>query len=153
MSVFPYLTQTEVWSKHLNCPNVKLEGNPWLAAANIYFCCGRGIPVEVGSTFYWRQKKISPFYNSIFPQTQYISFFSFLGLKKKRAVFNYKELCSAEMAKVIIPLHDHTGGDAVSGFSGQGKMSVWHKVEKRPQEQSSPFDACDCICTCQHMHH
>ena len=41
----------------------------------------------------------SLFYKSIFPQTQYISFFSFLGLKKKEAVFNFKVLCFAEMAK------------------------------------------------------
>ena len=60
----------------------------------------------------------SLFYKSIFPQTQYISFFAFLGLKKKKAVYNCKELCSAEMAKVITPLHVHAGADTVSCFFG-----------------------------------
>ena len=79
----------------------------------------------------------SLFYKSILPQTQYVSFFSFLGLKKKNAVFNCKELCSAEMAKMIISLHVQTGADAVSAFFAQGKMSVWRKVEKSPQEAIS----------------
>ena len=79
----------------------------------------------------------SLFCKSIFPQTQHISFFSFSGLKKKKAVFNYKEKCSAEMAKVIIPLQVHTDTDAVSGFFGQGKVSVWCKVEKIPHEAIS----------------
>ena len=72
----------------------------------------------------------SLFYDSNFPQTQYISFFSFVGLKKKKAVFNCKELCPAEMEKVIIPLHVHMGAEAVSGFFEQGKIFVWRKVEK-----------------------
>ena len=79
----------------------------------------------------------SLFYKSIFPQTQYISFFSFLGLKKKKAVFNCKELCPAEMEKVIIPLHVHTGAEVVSGFFQQGKIFVWRKVEKSLQEAIS----------------
>ena len=72
----------------------------------------------------------SLFCKSIFPQTQHISFFL-------KAVFNYKEKCSAEMAKVIIPLQVHTDTDAVSGFFGQGKVSVWCKVEKSPHEAIS----------------
>ena len=68
---------------------------------------------------------------------QYISFLSFLGLKKKKAPFNCKQLCSAEVAKVIILLHFNTGADAVTGFFGQGKISVWCKVEKRIQEAIS----------------
>ena len=62
----------------------------------------------------------SLFYNSIFPQTQYISFFSFLWLKKKKAVFNWKELPPAEMEKVIIPLYVHSGADGVPTCLGQG---------------------------------
>ena len=72
----------------------------------------------------------SLFYKFIFPQTQYISFFAFLRLKKKKAVFNCKELYSAEVAEVITPLHVHAGADTVSCFFGQGKISVWRKVEK-----------------------
>ena len=79
----------------------------------------------------------SLFYNSIFPQRQYISLFFFLGLKKKKAVFNCKELCSAEMAKVIMSLHFNTVVDAVSNFFGQGKISFLHKVEKSLQEAIS----------------
>ena len=68
---------------------------------------------------------------------QDISFLSFLGLKKKKAPCNCKELCSAEVAKVIILLHSNTGADAVTGFFGQGKIPVWHKVEKRLQDAIS----------------
>ena len=59
MSVFSYLAQMGLWSKFkiLNLPNVALEGNPWMAASNIYFYRGHGIPLEVCSTFYWRQRK------------------------------------------------------------------------------------------------
>ena len=91
------------------------------------------VPIILEIHFDWASI-YSLFYKSNFPQTQYISFFSLLGLKKKKAVFNYKELCSAEMAKVIIPLHVHAGADAASGFFRQGKISVWWKVEKSPQE-------------------
>ena len=60
-----------------------------------------------------------------------MSLFFFLGLKKKKAVFNCKELCSAEMVKLFIPLHVNTGVDAVSDFFGQGNISFWHKAEKK----------------------
>ena len=93
-------------------------------------CISVWIPLKIH--FDWASA-YSLFYNSIFPQTQYISFF-LLGLKKKKAIFNYKELCSAERAKVITPLHFHTGADTVSGFFGQGKIYVWCKVEKRLQQ-------------------
>ena len=67
----------------------------------------------------------SLFYKSIFPQTQYISLFSFLGLKKKKAVFDCKELRSPEMAKVIISLHVHTGVHTYL-FGAR-----WRKVHRR----------------------
>ena len=38
------------------------------------------------------------------------------------------------MAKVITPLHFHTGADTVSGFFEQGKISIWRKVEKSLQK-------------------
>ena len=99
---------------------------------------GKCIYVPILLEIHFDQASIySLFYKSIFPQTEYISFFSFLRLKKKRAAFNCKELCSADMAKVIIPLHVHIGADAVSGFFGQGKISVWRKVEKSPRVATS----------------
>ena len=63
--------------------------------------------------------------------------FSFLVLKKKRAVCNCKELCYAEIAKLAIPLHAHTCADVVSDFFGQERISVRGKVEKSPQEAVS----------------
>ena len=79
----------------------------------------------------------SLFYNSIFPQRPYISLLFFLGLEKKKAEFNCKGLCSAEMAKVIMSLYVNTGVDAVSDILSQGKISFWHNVEKSLQEAFS----------------
>ena len=42
-------------------------------------------------------------------------------MKKKKAVFNWKELRPAEMEKVIIPLYVHSGADGVSACLGQGR--------------------------------
>ena len=98
----------------------------------------KSMSVSILLEIHFHQASInSLFYNSIFPQRQYILLFSFLGLKKKKAVFNCKELYSAEMAKVIISLHANTGVDLVSDFFGQGKISFWHKVEKSLQEAIS----------------
>ena len=45
------------------------------------------VPIILDIHFDWASI-YSLFYKSNFPQTQYISFFSLLGLKKKKAVFN-----------------------------------------------------------------
>ena len=39
-----------------------------------------------------------------------------LGIKKKGDIFDWKSLCLKEVAEIIVPLHIHTGADAVSGF-------------------------------------
>ena len=53
-----------------------------------------------------------------------------LGIKKKRDIFDCKSLCSKEVAEIIVPLHIHTGADAVLGFYGHGKKSIFQSVVK-----------------------
>ena len=50
-----------------------------------------------------------------------------LGLKRKKSVLDCKKLCTAD-ASIIVPLHIHTGADAVSGFYGCGKKAVFGSV-------------------------
>ena len=47
-----------------------------------------------------------------------------LGIKRKNDIFDCKLLCSESDAEIIVPLHIHTGADAISGFFGHGKKSV-----------------------------
>lgn len=53
-----------------------------------------------------------------------------LGIKRKGSIFDCRSLCSPEMAQVIVPLHIHTGADAVSGFFGHGKRTVFNSVQR-----------------------
>eukprot|EP00794_Sanderia_malayensis_P017851 gene17851-19634_t len=53
-----------------------------------------------------------------------------LGLKRKKEIYDCKQLCTEEVSKIIVPLHIHTGADAVSGFFGHGKKSVVEKTVK-----------------------
>ena len=53
-----------------------------------------------------------------------------LGVKKKGDIFDCKSLCSKEVAEIIVPLHIHTRADAVSGFHGHGKKSIFQSVVK-----------------------
>ena len=53
-----------------------------------------------------------------------------LGIKRKGDIFDCKSSCSKEVAKIIVPLHIHTGADAVSGFYGHGKKSIFQSVVK-----------------------
>ena len=47
-----------------------------------------------------------------------------LGIKRKNGIFDCKLLCSESDAKIIVPLHIHTGAVAISGFFGHEKKSV-----------------------------
>ena len=53
-----------------------------------------------------------------------------LGIKKKGDIFDCKSLCSKEVAEIFVPLHIHTGADAVSGFYGHKKKSIFQSVVK-----------------------
>ena len=44
-----------------------------------------------------------------------------LGIKWKKTFFDYKMLCSPDMAKVIVQWYVHTGAGAVSALFGHGK--------------------------------
>ena len=52
------------------------------------------------------------------------------GVKWKKDVFDYKKLCSRDMAKKIVPCYTHTGADTVSAFYGHGKKSVMTNIAK-----------------------
>ena len=41
-----------------------------------------------------------------------------------------KKFCSSDMAKVIVPLHCHSGCDFTSGFYGYGKITVMKQQQK-----------------------
>ena len=53
-----------------------------------------------------------------------------LGLKRKKEIYDCKQLCTEEVSKIIVPLHIHTGADAISGFFAHGKKSVMEKTVK-----------------------
>ena len=43
-----------------------------------------------------------------------------LGLKRKKSIFNGKELASVEMANIIVRFHIMTGCDSISSFFSEG---------------------------------
>ena len=51
-----------------------------------------------------------------------------MGLKTKKEIYRCKQLSTVEVSKIIVPLHIHTGADALSGFFGHGKKSVVEKT-------------------------
>ena len=53
-----------------------------------------------------------------------------LSLKCKKSTIDCKQLCSREMAKIVVPLHVVTGCDKTSSFSGIGERTVWKRVKK-----------------------
>ena len=53
-----------------------------------------------------------------------------LGIKKRGDIFDCKSLCSKEVPEIIVPLHIHTGADAVPRFYGHGKKSIFQSVVK-----------------------
>ena len=50
-----------------------------------------------------------------------------LGLKRKKEIYDCKQLFTEEVSKIIVPLHIH---DAISGFFAHGKKSVMEKTVK-----------------------
>ena len=53
-----------------------------------------------------------------------------LGIRRKKEVFDCRQLCSEEVSKIIVQLNVNTGADAVSGFFGHEKMSIAKNVIK-----------------------
>ena len=53
-----------------------------------------------------------------------------LCIKREKAIYDCKTLCSADVADVIVPFHIHTGADAVSSFYGHGKQSIFDTAMK-----------------------
>ena len=52
-----------------------------------------------------------------------------LGIKKGD-ILDCKSLCLKEVAEIMVPLHIQAGADAVSGFYGHGKKSIFQSVVK-----------------------
>ena len=59
-----------------------------------------------------------------------------LGIRRKGTVMDCMSLCSAEIARIIVPLHVNSGADAVSGFFGHGKKTILQKVMKSEYAQT-----------------
>ena len=51
-----------------------------------------------------------------------------MAIKRKHNVINCKELCSKDVAEIIVPLHIHSGSDTTAAFFGHGKASIFTKA-------------------------
>ena len=58
-----------------------------------------------------------------------------LGIKRKKGIFDCKQLCEPSMAKIIVRLHVMTGCDSVSSFYGIGKKQVWKRTATSVEAQ------------------
>ena len=47
-----------------------------------------------------------------------------LYLKKRNATYDCRTMCNTQLVKIIVPLHIHSGADAISAFYGHGKKSI-----------------------------
>ena len=56
-------------------------------------------------------------------------------LYKRNKLIKCESLCSAEMASELIGFHALTGADAVSGFYGHSKKSIYTKIQKNHERQ------------------
>ena len=66
-----------------------------------------------------------------------------LGIKRKKGIFDCKQLCNPDMAKVIVRLHVMTGCDSVSSFYGIGKKTVWNRTLRSTEAQQLLLDSSD----------
>jgi hypothetical protein len=51
-----------------------------------------------------------------------------LAIKRKKGIFDCKQLCNREMSEVIVRFYVGTGCDSISSFFGIGKKSVWKNI-------------------------
>ena len=51
-------------------------------------------------------------------------------LYRRNKLIKCQSLCSAEMAPVLIGFHALTGADAVSGFYGHSKKTIYTKIQE-----------------------
>ena len=56
-----------------------------------------------------------------------------LGIKRKAQIICCHDLCTSDIANIIIPFHTLTGCDSNNGFYGHGKKSLYDKVAKIPR--------------------
>ena len=50
-----------------------------------------------------------------------------LAIRRKGKIISCRDLCSDDVAEILIPLHIHIGSDTTSGFYGHGKKMVYEK--------------------------
>eukprot|EP00794_Sanderia_malayensis_P006688 gene6688-7444_t len=72
-------------------------------------------------------------------------------LYQKGHLFDCHQMCSSELASVLVQLHAFTGADAISGFFGLGKVSVLEKVKKTPEFASLISDLGLQVELCPHL--
>ena len=58
-----------------------------------------------------------------------------LVLYRRNKLIKCKSFCSAEMASVLIGFHALAGADAVSGFYGHSKKTIYTKIQKNREDQ------------------
>ena len=63
-----------------------------------------------------------------------------LGIKKKKKIFDCGSLCSIDIAPLAIRAHVISGCDAISGFFGKGKKSIWSSVSKYKEARNLLHD-------------
>jgi len=53
-----------------------------------------------------------------------------LAIKRKKDIINWRDLCSEDIAEIIVPLRIFSGCGTTSGFYGYGKKTVYDKITK-----------------------
>ena len=53
-----------------------------------------------------------------------------LAIKRKKDTINWRDLCSKDIAEIIVPLHIFSGCGTTSEFYGCGKKTVYDKITK-----------------------
>jgi hypothetical protein len=66
-----------------------------------------------------------------------------LAIKRKKGVFDCRQLCSEKMAKIIVRFYIMTGCDSVSSFYGIGKKTVWKRILHSTEAQQLLCDFSD----------
>jgi len=64
-----------------------------------------------------------------------------LAIKRKKDTINWRDLCSKDIAEIIVPLHIFSGCGTTSGFYGYGKKTVYDKITKSAADwETAPSD-------------
>ena len=64
-----------------------------------------------------------------------------LAIRRKGKIISCRDLCSDDVAEILIPLHIRSGSDTTSGFYGHGKKTVYEKGTQTQEALSHLKDA------------